>query len=165
MEGASLSEGTRPANSTGLLPQRGRREGGVGGVVPYPHWHVQAARPCNGGRSGVGPHAPCYPGPQVWGWGRSEGGELGEQPLTTNVGWLLHNQIFANTVLSPKTHRFTPRFRENAVSHSAYPLKTRNSAFSLNTLYTAESESLQFCSAFSPTMISLTPRFHQKHKV
>jgi hypothetical protein len=32
-------------------------------------------------------------------------------------------------------------------------------------MYTAESESLHFCSAFSPTAISLTPRFHQKHKV
>jgi hypothetical protein len=67
MEGASLSAGTRHANSTGLLLQRGRKEVRAGGVVPYPHWRVQAARPHGGGRGGVGPHAPCYPGPQVGG--------------------------------------------------------------------------------------------------
>jgi hypothetical protein len=65
----------------------------AGGVVPYPPWRVQAARPYGGGRGGVGPHAPCYPGPQVGRWGRSEGGELGEQLLTTNVGWLLRRML------------------------------------------------------------------------
>jgi hypothetical protein len=91
MEGVSLSAGTRYANSTGLLLQRGRREGGAGGVVLYPHWIAQAAQPHSGGRDGVGPgvpHAPYYPGPLVGGWGRSEGGELGDRPLTTNVDWL-----------------------------------------------------------------------------
>jgi hypothetical protein len=92
MEGVSLFAGTRYANSTGLLPHWGRREGGAGGVVPYPHWRAQAARPHCGGRGGVEPgvpHASYYPGPLVGVWGRSEGGELGDRPLTTNVDWLL----------------------------------------------------------------------------
>jgi hypothetical protein len=75
-----------------------------------------------------------------------------------------------NTALSPKTHRFTPRFQrkryvslhvfsKSATIHSAYSPKTHNFASSLNTLYTAKSA--QFYSAFSPTMISLTPRFRK----
>jgi hypothetical protein len=48
-------------------------------------------------------------------------------------------------------------FGENAPFHFAYSPKMPNSASSLNTLYTAEST--QFYSAFSPTTISLTPRF------
>jgi hypothetical protein len=54
-------------------------------------------------------------------------------------------------------------FGENATFHSAYSPKSRNSAPSLNMLYNAESA--QFNSAFSPTMISLTPRFRQKQEV
>jgi hypothetical protein len=46
-----------------------------------------------------------------------------------------------------KTLRFTPRICR----------KQKNSTASLNTLYIAESA--QFYSAFSPTTISLTPRF------
>jgi hypothetical protein len=42
-------------------------------------------------------------------------------------------------------------------------LKTHSSAYSLNTLYPAESA--QFYSAFSPTTISLTPRFRRKREV
>ncbi len=86
---------------------------------------------------------------------------------------LVHNRIFAITAFSPKTHRFTPRFRrkryvslrlfaENATFHSAYSPKSRNSAPSLNMLYTAESA--QFNSPFSPTTISLTPRFRRKRE-
>ncbi len=47
--------------------------------------------------------------------------------------------------------------------HSVYLPKTHNLASSLNTLYTAESA--QFYSAFSPTTISLTPRFCRKCEV
>jgi hypothetical protein len=47
--------------------------------------------------------------------------------------------------------------------HSVYSPKTHNSASSLNTLYTAESA--QFYSAFSPTTISLTPRFRRKREI
>jgi hypothetical protein len=47
--------------------------------------------------------------------------------------------------------------------HSAYSPKLHNSAPSLNMLYTAESA--QFNSVFSPTMISLTPRFRRKREV
>ncbi len=54
-------------------------------------------------------------------------------------------------------------FSKNATSYSVYSPKTHNSASSLNTLYTDESE--QFYSAFLPTTISLTPRFCQKCKV
>jgi hypothetical protein len=39
----------------------------------------------------------------------------------------------------------------------------KNSTSSLNTLHIAEST--QFYSSFSPTTISLTPRFHQKREV
>jgi hypothetical protein len=46
-------------------------------------------------------------------------------------------------------------YGKNVTFHSAYSLKMKNSASSLNTLYIAESA--QFYSAFSPTMISLTP--------
>jgi hypothetical protein len=48
-------------------------------------------------------------------------------------------------------------FGKNAMFHFAYSPKMHNSASSLNTLYTAENA--QFYSAFSPTTISLTPRF------
>ncbi len=54
-------------------------------------------------------------------------------------------------------------FGENAAFHSAYLPKTRNSAPSLNMLFTAESE--QFNSPFSPTTISVTPRFRRKREV
>jgi hypothetical protein len=54
-------------------------------------------------------------------------------------------------------------FGENASFHSAYSPKSRNSAPSLNMLYTAESP--QFNSPFLPTTISLTPRFRRKHEV
>ncbi len=64
---------------------------------------------------------------------------------------LVHNRIFANTALSPKMQRFTPL------------MKSRNSALSLNMLYTAESA--QFNSPFSPTTISLTLLFRRKHSV
>ncbi len=66
-------------------------------------------------------------------------------------------------MLSPKTHCFTPRFGENATIHCANLPKTHNFASSLNTLYTAKSA--QFNSAFSPTTISLTPRFRWKREV
>jgi hypothetical protein len=56
-----------------------------------------------------------------------------------------------------------PRFRQNAMFHSAYSPKTKNFASSLNTLYIAESA--QFYSAFSPTTISLTRRFRRKRDV
>jgi hypothetical protein len=52
---------------------------------------------------------------------------------------------------------------ENATFHSAYSPKLRNSAPSLNTLYTVKSA--QFSFSFSPTKISLTPRFCRKRKV
>jgi hypothetical protein len=54
-------------------------------------------------------------------------------------------------------------FGENDKFHSTYSLKTKNSASSLNTIYIAEST--QFYSAFSPTTISLTPRFCRKREV
>ncbi len=54
-------------------------------------------------------------------------------------------------------------FGENATFHSTYSPKSRNSAPSLNMIYTAESA--QFNSPFSPTTISLTPRFLRKRKV
>ncbi len=54
-------------------------------------------------------------------------------------------------------------FGENATFHSAYSPKSRNSVPSLSMLYTAESA--QFNSPFSPTTISLTPRFRQKRGV
>ncbi len=54
-------------------------------------------------------------------------------------------------------------FGKNVTFHSAYLPKTHNFASSLNTLYTAESA--QFHCAFSPTTISLTPRFRRKREV
>ncbi len=54
-------------------------------------------------------------------------------------------------------------FGENATFHSVYSPKTHNFASSLNTLYIAKSA--QFYSAFSPTTISLTPRFRRKREV
>jgi hypothetical protein len=65
----------------------------------------------------------------------------------------LHNQIFANTGLVPKTHCFTPRICP----------KMRSSVSSLNMLYTAESA--QFYSAFAPTTISSTLCFWRNCKV
>jgi hypothetical protein len=65
-------------------------------------------------------------------------------------------------MLSPKTQRFTPRFRQKCTFNSAYSPKTHNFASTLNPLYTAESA--QFYSAFSPTTISLTPRFRRKRE-
>jgi hypothetical protein len=47
--------------------------------------------------------------------------------------------------------------------HFEYSPKTHNFASSLNTLYTAESA--QFYYAFSPTAISLTPRFRRNCEV
>jgi hypothetical protein len=83
---------------------------------------------------------------------------------------LVHNRIFANTALSPKTHCYRQKrtvslrvFGESALLHSAYLPKTNNSSSSLNMLYTAESA--QFYSTFLPTTISWTPCFHRKHKV
>jgi hypothetical protein len=54
-------------------------------------------------------------------------------------------------------------FGDNATFHSAYSPKLRNSAPSLNMLHS--SESAQFNSPFSPTTISLTPRFRRKREV
>ncbi len=53
-------------------------------------------------------------------------------------------------------------FDKNTSFHSAYSPKTHNSASYLNTLNTAQSA--QFYFAFSPTTISLTPRFRENVK-
>ncbi len=54
-------------------------------------------------------------------------------------------------------------FGDNTTFHSAYSPKSRNSTPSLNLLYTAESA--KFTSPFSPTTISLNPRFRRKREV
>jgi hypothetical protein len=69
---------------------------------------------------------------------------------------LVHNRIFANIALSPKTLCFTPRFRRKRYISLRVFAEMHNFASSLNTLYIAESA--QCYSAFLPTTISLTPR-------
>jgi hypothetical protein len=62
-------EGSSPASSTGLRPERERREG-------RDEWsygkHTVTLHPSGGG--GVAPHSPYFPGPVVMGWGWGEGG-------------------------------------------------------------------------------------------
>jgi hypothetical protein len=76
---------------------------------------------------------------------------------------LIHNRIVAITRYRRKRTISLPLFGKNALFHSTYSPKTHNSAFSLNTLYTAKRA--QFYSSFSPTTISLTPRFCLKCEV
>jgi hypothetical protein len=66
-------------------------------------------------------------------------------------------------MLNPRTKSYFRVFGKNVTFHSAYSPRTHNFASSPNTLYTAESA--QFYSAFSPTTISLNPRFRRKRKV
>ncbi len=72
------------------------------------------------------------------------------------------HMIFANTAFHLEL-TISLVFSKNALFHSAWLPKTRNSTASLNTLYTAESA--QLYSEFLPTTISLTGRCRRKHGV
>jgi hypothetical protein len=58
---ACLDAATRPAGSTSLLPQRGRREGRAGCRPPLQYKRTLTPRPLGGGRGGVEPGAPRGP--------------------------------------------------------------------------------------------------------
>ncbi len=67
-----LAAATRPTGSTGLLPQRGRREGRAGCRPPVQYKHALTPRPLSGGRGDVEPGAPRGPStlaPSWGGWG------------------------------------------------------------------------------------------------